>query len=190
MTPEDVTLLVIATITLIIAISTTSRNLIKARELNSRLEESSTIVEGIVTELRNRLNSQDSKLMDQEVKTEILELKVARLLQEPVKSREALSRIPKVSKPDIDVVQHVQERDITPAPVVNVKSDVLTITEQEILRQISIRNITTKELQNSLGKTREHTARLLKKLFDEGYIERDESTKPYSYKLSKSRETV
>lgn len=185
MTPEDVTLLALAATTLIIAVITTSRNLIKARELNSRLEDSSDIVEGIVTELRARLNNQDGKLMDQEVKTEILELKVARLLQDPIKSREALNRPQRVFKPDVDVVQQVMERDITPVSVMDVKADGLTETEQEILRQISVRNLTTKELQSSLGKTREHTARLLKKLFDAGYIERDESTKPYSYRLTK-----
>ncbi|MCL4436055.1 MAG: hypothetical protein M1503_08650 [Thaumarchaeota archaeon] len=183
MTPEDVTLLALAAITLIIAVITTSRNLIKARELNSKLEDSSTIVEGIVTELRSRLNSQDGKLMDQEVKTEILELKVARLLQDPLKSKEAFRRPERYVKPEIDVVQQAIERDVTPETVMSTKADGLTETEQEILRQISVRNLTTKELQSSLGKTREHTARLLKKLFDAGYIERDESTKPYSYKL-------
>ncbi|OHE55218.1 MAG: hypothetical protein A3K61_01690 [Thaumarchaeota archaeon RBG_16_49_8] len=185
MTPEDVTLLALAAITLIIAIITTSRNLIKAKELNNRLEDSSTIVEGIVTELRTRLNSQDGKLMDQEVKTEILELKVARILQDPIKSRDVLSRLQRMSKPDVDVVQQGVERDITSLSVTSVKANGLTETEQEILRQISVRNLTTKELQSSLGKTREHTARLLKKLFDAGYIERDQSTKPYSYRLTK-----
>ncbi len=185
MTPEDVTLLALAAITLTIAVITTSRNLIKTRELNSRLEDSSDIVEGIVTELRTRLNSQDGKLMDQEVKTEILELKVARILQDPIKSRDVLSRPQRASKPDVDVVQQLVERDITSLSVTSVKANGLTETEQEILRQISVRNLTTKDLQSSLGKTREHTARLLKKLFDAGYIERDQSTKPYSYRLTK-----
>ncbi len=183
MTTEDVILLVLAAIILTIALITTSRNLIKAKELNSRLEDSSTVVEGIVTELRTRLNNQEGKLMDQEVKTEILELKVARILQDPLKSREVVNRSQRVSKPN--VVQQVVERDITPVPVTSVNADGLTETEQEILRQISVRNLTTKELQSSLGKTREHTARLLKKLFDAGYIERDQSTKPYSYRLTK-----
>jgi CRP-like cAMP-binding protein len=189
MMPEDVMLLGIASIILIIAVITTLRNLVKARELNRQIEDSSTIVEGIVSELRNRLNNQDGKLIDQEVKTEILELKVARLLQEPPKPMGSLIHPQRAFKPNVDVVQQAVERDITYLPVKDVKkSDGLTETEQEILREISVKNLTTAELQNSLGKTREHTARLLKKLFDAGYIERDESTKPYSYRLSKKRD--
>lgn len=182
---EDYVVLSLAVITLIITISTTSRYLIKTRELNSRIEYSSSIVEGIVTELRSRLNNEDSKIMDQEVKTEILELKVARLLQEPLK--ESLSRPHKIVT--TDVVQQAPKRDITINELRETKPSELTETEQEILRQLAIRDCTTTEIQGIVMKTREHTARLLKKLFDEGYIERDENKRPYAYRLVKTRQS-
>lgn len=40
------------------------------------------------------------------------------------------------------------------------------------------------ELRQIIGKTREHTARLMKKLFDEGYVERDTHKIPYTYSIS------
>jgi len=36
-----------------------------------------------------------------------------------------------------------------------------------------------------VNKTREHTARLLKKLFDSGYIDRNTSGMPYRYSVRK-----
>ncbi len=40
------------------------------------------------------------------------------------------------------------------------------------------------EIGKHLGRSREHTARLLKKLLDEGYVLRDQSRIPYRYSLS------
>ncbi len=39
------------------------------------------------------------------------------------------------------------------------------------------------ELKALIGKSREHTARLMNTLFKEGYVERDTSTLPYRYKV-------
>jgi DNA-binding MarR family transcriptional regulator len=42
------------------------------------------------------------------------------------------------------------------------------------------------EIGRSLLKTREHTARLMKKLYEEGYIERETNKIPYTYKINES----
>jgi DNA-binding MarR family transcriptional regulator len=41
------------------------------------------------------------------------------------------------------------------------------------------------EIRDRIGKTREHTARLLKKLFDRGFIDRNTSGMPYRYNIRK-----
>ena len=41
------------------------------------------------------------------------------------------------------------------------------------------------EIRGRIQKTREHTARLLKKLFDRGFIDRNTSGMPYRYHLRK-----
>jgi DNA-binding MarR family transcriptional regulator len=61
----------------------------------------------------------------------------------------------------------------------------LTQTELQILRILAIEGPKpAPELKVIVGKTREHTARLMKKLFDEGYVERETGIMPYRYKLS------
>jgi len=61
----------------------------------------------------------------------------------------------------------------------------LTPTEMEILRLLYVSGPkTASEVRVVIGKTREHTARLMKKLTMEGYIERDTQSVPFVYRLS------
>jgi len=46
------------------------------------------------------------------------------------------------------------------------------------------------EVQRVLGKSREHVARIMKKMFDSGYVERDESKKPFVYGLTNSGKSL
>jgi len=45
--------------------------------------------------------------------------------------------------------------------------------------------MTVPKIRERIGKTREHTARLLKKLYDSGFIDRVTGSMPYKYKLRK-----
>jgi predicted transcriptional regulator len=44
---------------------------------------------------------------------------------------------------------------------------------------------TVPEIRAAINKTREHTARLLKKLYDKGYVDRNTSGMPYRYSIRK-----
>jgi CTP-dependent riboflavin kinase len=44
--------------------------------------------------------------------------------------------------------------------------------------------MTTREVQTVIGRTREHTSRLMKKLFEEKLVDRDVSTKPFRYAIT------
>ncbi len=57
------------------------------------------------------------------------------------------------------------------------------ITDQ-VLHLITEKSMTSRDIQITLGRTREHTSRMLKKLFEEGLVERDMTTKPFSYKIT------
>ena len=53
-----------------------------------------------------------------------------------------------------------------------------------VLRLITEKPMTSRDIQITIGRTREHTSRMLKKLFEEGFVERDMSTKPFTYKIT------
>jgi hypothetical protein len=62
--------------------------------------------------------------------------------------------------------------------------DQLTDTELEVLIIIEeIGEGTVPEIKEAISKTREHTARTLKKLYDKGYVDRNTSNMPYKYNI-------
>jgi len=74
---------------------------------------------------------------------------------------------------------------IRPAEEREVSFARLTPTEMEVLRLLYVSGPkTASEIREVINRTREHTARLMKKLYLEGYVERDTTTTPYIYKLS------
>jgi predicted transcriptional regulator len=61
----------------------------------------------------------------------------------------------------------------------------LTLTEQSIVQVLLNEGPkTAPQIQSNIGKTREHTSRLLKKLWQEGYIDRETHSIPYRYRPS------
>lgn len=61
----------------------------------------------------------------------------------------------------------------------------LTLTEQSIIQVLIDEGPkTAPQIQSNIGKTREHTSRLLKKLWQEGYIDRETHSIPYRYRPS------
>lgn len=62
----------------------------------------------------------------------------------------------------------------------------LTETEMEVLEMIvDLGEGTVPEIRGKIDRTREHTARLLKKLYDRGFIDRNTSGMPYRYSIRK-----
>ena len=56
-------------------------------------------------------------------------------------------------------------------------------TVDSILRMLEV-PLTSREIQRKISKSREHTSRLLKKLYSENIVMRDESVRPYKYKIT------
>jgi len=44
--------------------------------------------------------------------------------------------------------------------------------------------MTSRDIQITLKKSREHTSRLMKKLFEDGLVQRNTETKPYTYSIT------
>jgi len=62
----------------------------------------------------------------------------------------------------------------------------ITDTELDVLKMIvDLGEGTVPEIKDVISKTREHTARLLKKLYEKGYIDRNTSSMPYRYSIRK-----
>ena len=60
-----------------------------------------------------------------------------------------------------------------------------------VLHLITNNPMTSRDIQITLKRSREHTSRLMKKLFEEGYVNRNIESKPYTYSISeKGKEKI
>jgi DNA-binding MarR family transcriptional regulator len=67
----------------------------------------------------------------------------------------------------------------------------LTETELMVLETIGKEGEkTAPEIREKIGLTREHTARLMKKLYKDGYLERDTHKMPYVYRLKEEMQKI
>ena len=57
---------------------------------------------------------------------------------------------------------------------------------EAVLRLITDRSRTSRDIQITLGKSREHISRTMKKMSDDGLVERNTNAKPYSYSITKT----
>ena len=62
---------------------------------------------------------------------------------------------------------------------------------EKVLGLITSRPMTSRDIQMTLGRSREHTSRLLNRLYKDGLVDRNTSSKPFSYIITeKGREKI
>ena len=57
---------------------------------------------------------------------------------------------------------------------------------ETVLRLITDKSRTSRDIQITLGKSREHISRTMKKMSDDGLVERNTNAKPYSYSITQN----
>lgn len=101
------------------------------------------------------------------------------LVTEPEVAEELLGR--RSTAPLTSVVA-LQPFSVIPEP--GTLHSITTPTEFEVLTLLANTGPrSAPEIGRAVGRSREHSARLMKKLFDEGYVKRDQSRVPYRYSL-------
>ena len=136
-----------------------------------------------------RLEYYERQLIDMKIRLDALEIEG--LEQKTEKKDEGLKEVLKglatnqvtegKSKPESEVEMKPQVKKVQETVP---ESDSSDITEQ-VLRLITTKPMTSRDIQNTLKKSREHSSRFLKKLFEDGYVDRDTKSKPYTYSITK-----
>ena len=98
-----------------------------------------------------------------------------------------------------DLQEQVQKFSAEPElriePVIPIRRDkamaALTDTEISVLEMLSAEGAkTAPEIKERVKLSREHTARLMKKLYEEGYLERETDKSPFKYNVKKEMERL
>lgn len=142
--------------------------------ISRQLASSTDMARDLWLALETRLKKQDERILDIMARVDVL--------QSSVLGMKGISRTPstQAQRPLTEAEPHqdLQRRETTQGGVV------LEGVEIEILKALKERPRTSVEIKNIIGKSREHTARLMKGLYERGVVSRDDSTKPFVYQLT------
>lgn len=122
-----------------------------------------------------RLDEADRKLRDLNASQESLTNRVSSLEQQT-------KQVPALSDLSLEGVIPIK-RDKAMAQ--------LTVTEVSVLEMLAAEGSkTAPEIKERVNLSREHTARLMKKLYEEGYLERETGKIPFRYSVKKEMEKL
>jgi DNA-binding MarR family transcriptional regulator len=165
-------------------------------------EDREVEVSAVVSEFTQRLRKLEESLVDQKVKMEILELRASRAVTTGVSvappakldlGSTSLDQIDNAERPSAEKMDFITDlKSLSPqkdGPEANKK---LGTTEIEALRLVfeGRGKISAREIQQRIGRTREHTARLMNSLYHDGLVERDVTARPFSYSITEKGRDV
>ena len=129
-----------------------------------------------------RMEFYERQLIDLKIKLDAIDLENLTF------SQETPQNIVKNEEKPVQVVQ--KQVEIVPEPTPNppkverapnMSSDNIV---EAVLRLITDKSRTSRDIQITLGKSREHISRTMKKMTDDGLVERNTNAKPYSYSIT------
>ena len=135
-----------------------------------------------------RLEYYERQLIDMKIRLDALELQgIETKTEDPnIELKEFLEKLAKKeeqpiennieSKPEEIIKESKKVKD---APAI----DSNDVTEQ-VLHLITDKAMTSRDIQKALNRSREHTSRFMKKLFEDGLVDRNTKTKPYTYSIT------
>ncbi|MBA4719337.1 MAG: MarR family transcriptional regulator [Nitrosopumilus sp.] len=112
-----------------------------------------------------------------EPKTEDSNLELKQLLEKLLNNKAKENNVEEVIQP--------KTRSEKPISTPNIPSIDHTNPTDYVLQLITNKTMTSRDIQITLKRSREHTSRLMKKLFDGGFVQRNIETKPYTYSITK-----
>ena len=135
-----------------------------------------------------RLEYYERQLIDMKIRLDSLEIQgveenpidpnldLKQFMQKLVDVKEPEKQIEVIKEPEF-----VLEKQISTPNLSNIKHVNLV---DYVLQLITNKAMTSRDIQITTKRSREHTSRLMKKLFESGLVQRNTETKPYSYSIT------
>jgi predicted transcriptional regulator len=125
-------------------------------------------------DMKRRLDSLEIQGIEENPVDPNLELK--QFMQRLVENNESVKPIEVMNEPEIIPVKPVSTPKLPSIEHVN--------PTDYVLQLITNKAVTSRDIQVTLKRSREHTSRLMKKLFENGLVQRNTETKPYTYSIT------
>ena len=136
-----------------------------------------------------RLEYYERQLIDMKIRLDALEIQgIEQKEEDPnLELKQFLEKLAKDKIENKQSVINAKEEEITPKKVVstpNIPNIEYANPVDYVLHLITDKAMTSRDIQITLKKSREHTSRLMKKLFEDGYVQRNTKSKPYTYSIT------
>ena len=135
-----------------------------------------------------RLEYYERQLIDMKIRLDALEIQgIEQKTEDPnLELKQFLEKLTKneVQEKEVEISQEpekVLEKPVSTPKILNIEH---TNPTNYVLHLITNKAMTSRDIQITLKKSREHTSRLMKKLFEEGLVQRNTESKPYTYSIT------
>lgn len=207
---DVVTLVLLASAAFFVALS--FGLLVRYREISQKISASSDMGHDLWQALEQRMKKQDERILDIMGRLEVVQtrmiavaaanppgVKEATRVLQPVSPQLAppapkegslgVTRRADAQQPESQVTvggsQESRPNPVSvPVPAPVKVPQIIDETHLAAIRLLGEGPKSTRQITDALGKSREHTARMMKELFDGGIVSRDSSTKPFVYQLT------
>jgi len=135
-----------------------------------------------------RLEYYERQLIDMKIRLDAIEIQgIEQKIEDP--NLELKQFLEKLAKKEVEdkQIEEVLTHTIVPQKSISIPNtpNIEHINPIDyVLHLITNKDMTSRDIQITLKRSREHTSRLMKKLFEEGYVQRNTSSKPYTYSIT------
>jgi len=142
---------------------------------------SSDGAEKIAPTNQERIDFYEKELIDMKIRLDVMELDTENSeMPNFDKVNEELTR-PQKRKQETGFVE-IKSHETTRIPNMSFEDSV-----EHVLKLITEKPMTSRDIEVTFGgRSREHVSRLMKKLFDDGFVERNTAKRPYTYSITDS----
>jgi hypothetical protein len=142
-------------------------------------DESTRLAKDVWDSVNSRFSVIDARIIDLMAKTEVLSSRLG--LPQVGTSRVRIASVEPATPQSKDGGSSEAQ---SAAPSISPGEG--TETEAKVLRLLAEGPKTSAQIKGEVGRSREHTARLMKALFDRGLVIRNDRNKPYVYEITDS----
>jgi hypothetical protein len=171
--------------------------LARYRQVSQRINTSTDMGRDLWASLEQRLRKQDERILDMMARFDVIQARAmaATVSQpsSPVASPQLVAPVTPLQEKQVSVTEQTsveqrpesQESHVSQSATGAAERKAgLDETQLSALKLVSEGPKNTRQLTDALQRSREHTARIMKELFEMGLVGRNNSSKPFVYELS------
>ena len=156
---------------------------LRVKSVLNEERDANEIIQGMLSEIGRRMKNQDMRILDQQIRLDIMDVKRGSLNAVRTLHKERTSNI-------VDDSPSITQTLPTAGFNDSIKSRDVTGTELSILRLLVNGAKSPIEIQSVIRLSREHVSRIMKEIYHMGLVSRETGERPYRYRLTNSGERL